>query len=189
MECLPKKTYRSNKIPPFGLEEEHIYYYGLSSIAIDYIKSINTEKASRNCWSSFPENFTDIKMKIINILLRLWRLDDNGVYELSQTQVIYMVDTMWGRKVTSQSTEDNDKVRLFGLLFLEANEEQLLRLAMGVTKRSQFEDQTPTLRGIFELLAIQFNNEQIVVSYSEKSVDVDGTCNLSVSNPLRIRIK
>ena len=163
LECLPKKTYRGNKIPPFGQEEEPIYYYGLSSIAIDYIKSINIEKATGNSWSSLPKNFTDIKMRIINILLRLQRLDDNGVYELGQTKVLDVMDIMWGCKVASQSTENNDKVRVFGLLFLECNMEQLLCLAMGVTKRGQLKDQTLTLRGIFELLAIQFNNEQIIV--------------------------
>ena len=78
------------------------------------------------------------------------------------------MDAIWGRKVASQSTEENNKVRPSGLSFLEDNVEQLLRLAMGVTKRSQLEDQTLTLRGIFELLAIQLNNEQIVVSYPKK---------------------
>ena len=96
---------------------------------------------------------------------------------------------MWGYKVASQSTEDNDKLRVSGLLFLECNVEQLLRLAMGVTKRVQLEDQTLTLRGIFELLALQFNNEQIVVSYPEISSDVDGMSNLNANDPLRIRIK
>ena len=66
---------------------------------------------------------------------------------------------------------------------------QLLWLDMEVTKKSQLEDQTLTLRRIFELLAIQFNNEQIIVSYPEKSSDVDGMSNINTNDPLRIRIK
>lgn len=78
----------------------------------------------------FLENFTDIKIIIINMLLRLRRLNDNGVYELSQSTVVDMMGKMWGHKVASQSTGGNYKLRIFGLLFLEANVEQLLRLAM-----------------------------------------------------------
>lgn len=42
---------------------------------------------------------------------------------------------------------------------------------------------------IFELLAIQFNNEMIVVLYPEKLVNIDGMSNLNANDPLRIRIK
>ena len=54
-DSLIKRTYCSNKIPPYGTEEETIYYYELSCIPIDFIKNINIEKAAGSGWNRFPK--------------------------------------------------------------------------------------------------------------------------------------
>ena len=48
---LPKNTYKMSKIPPYGPKEKSLYYYHLTSIAIDYIKNFKKEKDLDRGWN------------------------------------------------------------------------------------------------------------------------------------------
>ena len=98
---------------------------------------------------------------------------------------------MGGGELSSDKTEDNDKLRLFGLLFHEDNSDKLHRLSIGITSRNQLEDPELTLKGIFQLLALDFNNGDIWVTLPPKSTDhdKDDLEELDANDPKRMRIK
>ena len=112
------------------------------------------EKANGRGWSRFPVNPSDVKVKIIGLLLSLRKEDEEGKYNLNQDMILSMIYTQWGEHISAEKTEDNDKLRLFGLLFLESNLDKLHRLSLGVTWRNQLEDPDLILKGLFQLLAI-----------------------------------
>ena len=88
---LHKKVYNRMKIPPVGPPESPMYYYNISSIAIDYLKKFSTEKELGNGWNKVPVNMTNAKDKIIGLLLSLRRQDNGGVYVLEQERIIGML--------------------------------------------------------------------------------------------------
>ena len=187
---LRKATYRQNKIPPYGPPDALVYYPDLSATAIDYVKSINTLKANGIRWSTFPKNISDTKIKILKVLLSLRKMNGDGVFELQQDRFISLLESQWGTALSSDNVEDNDKVRLFGLLFLDRNADKLHRLLMGVSNRSQLEDPNLVLKGLFELLALEFNNNEIVIPLPEKSCDLnnDELIGLDPNDGTRMRI-
>ena len=149
------------------------------------------EKANGRGWSRFPVNPSDVKVKIIGLLLSLRKEDEEGKYNLNQDMILSMIYTQWGEHISAEKTEDNDKLRLFGLLFLESNLDKLHRLSLGVTGRNQLEDPDLILKGLFQLLAIDFNNENIKVDLPSKSTDLnsDELDHLDPNDESRIRIK
>ena len=83
------------------------------------------------------------------------------------------MDTQWGGDLSSDKTEDNDKLRFFNLIFHKDNSNRLHHLSIGITSRNQLEDPKLTLKGIFQLLALDFNNGDFWVSLPPKSMDLD----------------
>ena len=190
-EGLIKSTYRQNKIPAYGPSDSQLYYPQLAAIAIDYVKNINKSKLEGRGWKRFPKNISDVKIKIIGILLSLRRLNSDNVFDLEQNVLLRMMDTQWGGDLSSDKTEDNDKLRVFGLLFHEDNSDKLHRLSVGITSRNQLEDPELSLKGIFQLLALDFNNGGFYVSLPPKSLDLDedDLDELDPNDSARIRIK
>ena len=144
-ESLKKSTYRQNKIPAYGPSQ--LYFLLLAATAIDFVKAINKEKVEGAGWKWFPRNSSDVKLKIIEILLSLRKLNSENEYQLEQNVILRMMDNQWGENNQSQKTEDNDKLRLFRLLFHENNSDKLHRLSVGITSRNQLEDPSLQLKG------------------------------------------
>ena len=191
-ENLQKSTYRQNKIPAYGPKDMEVYYPQLSAIAIDFLKNIKMEKANGRGWKRLPTNPTDVKVKLIEILLSLRRIGDVGEYNLTQDVILGIISTQWGEHVSSaDKTEDNDKLRLFGLLFLEQNLDKLHRLSLGVTGREQLEDPDLLLKGLFQLLAMDYNNENVRVHLPLKASDINDAeiDYLDANDETRIRIQ
>ena len=63
---MSNKTYRGKQIPPYGPNK--IFYYQLSSITIDYMTSFKENAAE---WCRVPKNTTNVKSKIIEVILQL----------------------------------------------------------------------------------------------------------------------
>ena len=186
-ESLPKATYRQHKIPAYGPYET--YYYDLSSIVIDFIKNINRDKNEGLGWNRFPKNMSDIKVKLIGILLELRITNSDNLYNLDQTGFIAKMETMWGADSTSASLEDNDKLRLIGLLFLERNSDKLYRLAQGVNSRNDIDDPGLSPRSIFQFLSLDFNNNDINSELPDEAVDIEGYDDFDANDMSRIRIQ
>ena len=106
MRINKSKNYKRMQIPSFG--PTTIYYVHLASIAIDLILSINNDPQT---WCRAPKNTTQVKIKMIELLLTERKLDDSGRYVFLRN-----LTTRWlGSKVISNIV-DNDKLRVFGLL-------------------------------------------------------------------------
>ena len=105
--------------------------------------------------------------------------------------ILSMIYTQWGEHISADKTEENDKLRLFGLLFLVSNLGKLRWLSFGVTGRNQLKDPDLLLKGLFQLLAIDFNNENIQVDLLSKSTNLnaDELDHLDPNYESRIRIK
>ena len=90
-----------------------------------------------------------------------------------------------------KKTEDNDKLRLFGLLFHENNSNKLHRLSVGITSRNQLDDPSLQLKGLFQLIALDFNNGNLKISLPPKASDLDEweIDELDANDSSRIRIE
>ena len=190
-EYVVKKTYRMNQVMPFGPKEDQLYYVHLSAIVIDLVKNINTEKKDGLGWKRFPKNATDIKFSILKILMNLRKFEEeNNRYVLDQDRVIGLLETQYGLGVSAQTIEDNDKLRIYGLLFIPTNYHKLCRLGRGVGSRHDLDDPEKSIKGIFEQIAHEFNNENIVVELPAKAEDIEqiNDEDLDANDPARVRI-
>ena len=187
---LEKPTYRQNKIPPFGPKENQKYYPHLSAIAVDFLKSIISERNEDRGWARIPKNNTDAKLRIIELLLRMRKLGDDDSYFLDQTSLLSILETKWHLEQNSMHIESNDKLRLFGLLFLEKNTAKLHRLAEGISTRQQLDNPAEGLNYIYQELALDFNNDGICIELPAKAMDLDNfeRNELDANDPTRTRI-
>ena len=94
------------------------------------------------------------------------------IYKLKQERILGMIKTTWGKNCSSERTEDNDKLCLFGLHFREENGDKLLHLSRSVTDRKKLEDPGLVPKGLFHLMELDFNNSNIVVEHSLKAQDI-----------------
>merc|ERR1740124_29560 len=115
-EYMPKKTYLQFQIPPIGPPEQKYYYYGLTSISIDYIKSFQNECKIGCGWGRLPKNRTDVKVKIVEILMALQKCQYDGRYTLSQDHLLIMRSNIWGRSNPVASIHSNDRVRVYSIV-------------------------------------------------------------------------
>ena len=111
MKISKSKNYKRMQIPAFG--PTNIYYVHLASIAIDFILSIKNDPQT---WCRVPKNTTQVKIKIIELLLTERKLDDSGRYVLCQQHFLRNLTTRWSGSKAISNIVDNDKLRVFGLL-------------------------------------------------------------------------
>ena len=188
--ALKKKTYQKNKIPGYGPVECPIFYYDLTSIAIDWMKSFKNEHLLGRGWNKIPKNPTDVKMKIIERLLAMRKYNPNtGSYELEQSVLLGQLENVWGYAQPSTQLHHNDRLRLFGLLMtLPHNLAAYTRLGEGIKNRAVFDDPNMNPKAIFAALAVDFNNNDIIVQLPVNAMDVDGFESLGANDITRIRI-
>lgn len=70
-----------------GTKDDPIYYYQLTSIAIDMAEKMYVENTMGRGWSKLPKYKSNVKTKIVKRLLAMRKLID-GEYTLDQTRVI-----------------------------------------------------------------------------------------------------
>ena len=187
---LKVKRYKGHNIAPYGPKEAPHYYYNLSSIAIDYVKSFKKEKDLGRGWTKVPKNPTDIKTKIVSRLLSIRKLNtDNNRYELDQFTLLDMLQNVWGYAQPSQIIHFNDRLRLFGLIMtIPKNRPLFERLALGVTHKNVLDDVAMQPKKIFQDLTFDFCNELLRVELPKNSVDVDGADTIDPNDITRIKI-
>ena len=66
---LASKNYRGTKIPPVGPKDNELYYPEIAAIAIDFLKSFYEQKEIGEGWQKLPSNKTNVKIKIIELVL------------------------------------------------------------------------------------------------------------------------
>lgn len=164
------KSYRRMQIPKYGPKNH--YYLGLSSIAIDYIIAF---KKDAQYWTRKPKNTTVVKMIIIELLIASRKIRPESKYELDQIQFLYLLKNQWGGERPAAVMEDNDRIRLFGLLLSrESNHHIAERLAGGIKDKARLDDPSCSPHACYQLLAMEFNDERIKVDLHHHAIDIEG---------------
>ena len=68
-EMMPAKLYNRAQIPPIGPKGDEIYYFDLTSTAIDILTNMKLESDLGRGWSKVPKNRTDAKVKLVQVKL------------------------------------------------------------------------------------------------------------------------
>ena len=92
---LPKATYKKSRTLALGPEENPIYYYHLTSIAIDMSQKMLSEYQLGRDWTKLPKNKTDVKTKIVERLVALRKVV-NDEFVLDQNFILLMLHNVWG---------------------------------------------------------------------------------------------
>ena len=74
---LPELTYKKSRIMAFVKPEIPLYYFDLTSIAIDMASKMEVEKKMGQGWIKLPKNKKDVKVIIIERLLALRKFINN----------------------------------------------------------------------------------------------------------------
>ena len=189
-ECLPSQRYKMSKIISIGPNENDVlFYYDLTSIAVDYVKLMRTMQSNQSGWIKLPVNLPNAKKKIVEIILQM-RVMSNNEWHYDQIRLINQLHGMWGNDNSSHSVHHNDKLRLFGLIMtLEENRPMFERLACGCTERYHLDDASLSLASIIRKLSFQFGNEDIKVKLPENSDDVEGIENVDANDLLLMKME
>ena len=186
---LPKKTYRAKKVIPFGPKDAEKYYYGLSSIAIDYIVGFKKMNELGVGWKKIPKNISNVKTSIISLLLKMRKEGSNGIFHLEQDDVLKMLSNQWENDDPASILHENDKLRLFGIMMTKQEHRHIFqRIAEGITKRSHLDSPEYSYEQMFQSLCFDFNNDKIKVELPNKAEDVSGAHLLNPNDSKRIRI-
>ena len=122
---MPKQSYKQAKIPAITATGVTLYYYDLSSIAIDYLKSFASENVLNRGWDKVPKNKSDAKVRIINSLIAMRREGDDGKYVLDQESYLETIERMWGESRACTTPHHNDRVRVYGLVMTRPNNREM----------------------------------------------------------------
>ena len=187
---LKVKRYKGSNISPYGPKEAPIYYFHLTSIAIDYLKCFKKEKDLGRGWAKVPKNPTDIKTKIVERFLSMRKFSEQSKkYELDQNRLLDMLTNVWGQAQPKNVIHFNDRLRLFGILMsIPSNRPLFERLASGVADKNVLDDIGMQPKNIFQKLTFDFCNDSIQVQLPPNSIDVEGWECLDPNDASRIRI-
>ena len=148
------------------------------------------DKAANRGWSKIPKNATNIKMKIVQIILSQRIEESDNTFNLCQDRLARNLFSVWGSSSCGQAMHYNDKLRLFGLIMsIPDNRPMFQRLAEGASTRSALDDPSLSLSAIYQKLAFDFNNEEIVVQLPDNSEDIEGVQDLDPNDMNRILIR
>ena len=187
-EKMPAKTYERSQIPPIGPDGHQIYYYALTSIAIDILSNMKLENDLGRGWSKVPKNKTNAKVKLVQVILRT-RIMQNNEYHLDQLKVLDMCSTMWGAARPVNIIHHNDRIRVFGILMtLPENRDHYERVANGPKGRNQIDDISYHPKQIFQDTALGFNNELIRINLPCDAYDLLNIEEIDPNDICRIRI-
>ena len=82
---FPEKTYMKLRIAGYGHSEAPIFYYDLTSIAMNYLGTFRAQNELGRRWNKIPKNVTDCKPKIISRLLAMRKYNETlSLYKLDQ---------------------------------------------------------------------------------------------------------
>ena len=184
-----EKIYKANKIWLFGPNDKKLYYYKLSSIAVDYTKCFKKMSNDGSGWYKIPKNPTNVKMKIIGLLSSMRKLDHTSKYVLNQTSFMYLLERYWGPNNSEAVMNYHDKLHIFGIITSQSsNYELFVKLAQGVKERNHIDDPKFGIMGIFSKAWLDFNSEDVVIQLPDTAAYIEGGDELDPNDSTRIRI-
>ena len=185
---LPNTHYRRSQIPPIGPEGAQTYYFQLTSIAIDILLHMKVEKDLGRGWSKVPNNRTDGKVELIQVIF-LTKKSQNSEFYLDQTSVLDMCLTMWGAAHPVNIIHRNDRVRVFGIIMtVPENRDIFGQLANGPTGHTQIDDISYHPKQIYQSIALAFNNESVNIELPFDAYDLSSIKDINPNDMGRICI-
>ena len=128
---LPKLSYKKSRIIALGTPYDPIYYFQLTSIAIDVVQKKLVEQTLGRDWMKLPKNKTGVKIKIVERLLETSKIV-YSYYVLDQYCLLSMLHNVWVSVNTAHTIHHYDCLRLFGLtMTISENRLMYERLAEG----------------------------------------------------------
>ena len=144
-----------------GTIEIPVYYYHLTSIAIDMASKMEIEKNMGRGWAKLPKNKTNVIVKILERLLALKKKKDDE-HVLDHNRIIGILSNVWGSVWPAATIYYNDRVRVFGIIMPnEENRYIYQRLAEGYTTRQSIDDPNFSRKQIFQTIAFSYNNKSV----------------------------
>ena len=114
--------------------------------------------------------------------------DSNGKYILDQRNFIGTLERMWGDSRADDKPHHNDRVRVYGLIMTRPeNREMYQRLAEGVTNRKHLDDPSLGLKQLFQNVALEFSNEEVMVELTEEAMYLSGIQDIDPNDRSRMR--
>ena len=68
-------------------------------------------------WDKLPVNSTQVKERIVERLLSMREVDDDGHFFLNQRTVIATLQNIWSNCAVDLTPHPNDRLCLFGIVF------------------------------------------------------------------------
>ena len=96
---------------------------------------------------------------------------------------------IWSADVGAATTKDNDKIQLICVLFCKENNDKLYRLSQGVSNRVDLNDPLLSLKAIFQIFALDFNNSELKMELPPEASDINGSHDLDPNDASQLRIK
>ena len=185
---IPANTYCRSKIPGVGPKGHEVYYFDLTSLAIDILSNMKLENDLGRGWSKVPKNKTDAKIKLVQVIISKRQIIEDK-YHLDQTMVMIMRSTMWRAARPVNILDHNDHVRVFGIVMsIPENKEIFGRLANGPSGRHQIDDVTFHPKQIFQDIALSFNNELFFIRLPPDAYELTSIEDIDPNDMCRIRI-
>ena len=140
-------------------------------------------------WNRLPKNVTDLKSKILELLMTFRKRTETCSYELDQSMFINLLFENWGGRQAIAQIVDNDKLRVFGLLLTVAKNKYILeRLSEGIKDRQQLDDSVYSIKAMFQNLVLDYNNEHIHVKLPPDAEELDDYLTLDANDSSRMKI-
>ena len=166
-----------------------VYYYHLTSIAVDYLKLFTEENTLGRGWAKVPKNKSDVKVKIVGVILALRKEDDGGKFVLDQGRILSMLSNMWGALKPVNTIHYKNRIRVYGIIMaIPANRHIYQRLAEGYTTRRHLDDPVFNMKQMFQNVSLQFNDERLIVELPPDYYAMEDSSCIDANDISRIRI-
>jgi len=186
---LGSKTYKRNKIISIGPDDQNLFFFDLTAIAVDFSKIMKSMQELEEGWKKLPKNGSQIKEKIVSTIMALRSQCDDGSYKLSQESFVSTMQNFWGTSAVDLTPHPNDRLRLFGIIMtIPRMRPYFQRLCDGITNLAQLDSPALSIPQIFADIRLAFNNEDIIINLPDASNDLENIELLDANDASRISI-
>ena len=186
---LGSKTYKRNKIISIGPEDQHLFFFDLTAIAVDFSKIMRSMQELEEGWKKLPKSTSQIKEKIVSTIMALRSQCDDGSFKLSQESFVTTMQNFWGTSAVDLTPHPNDRLRLFGIIMtIPRMRPYFQRLCDGITNLAQLDSPSLSIPQIFADIRLAFNNEDIIINLPDASNDLENIELLDANDASRISI-
>ena len=128
-------------------------------------------------------------MNIIKSLISLRKEGENENYVLNQYNYIRISEKIWGQSRPTNMLHHHNRVQVYGLIMIKGGNREIYQMLAEVyTSWRHVGKPTLGLKQMCQNIAVEFNNEEVVVNLSDESLDLDGIQDISSNDMTRVRV-